>query len=319
MRSFLSACVVGLLCGMNVSADGMFGTLPMEHTIEVMWVQDFSMSYETDMKLLTSAFADVVEELKWTFPHSKFGLAGFTDIPVEPFGYPQSSDYCYQLRSKLTRATSKLNRSFQAAQIHSGGDWKESQLTALIKAAGQIQTGWYPDPATPNGYKVNRIVVMVTDSGFHTGGDGAKLLKANPVEDELINDDCAMMDYPTVEQVKDVLERKDVTPIFLVTQEVRPIYRNLVKDLGNRGVVVDLDSHTRNLRQAVRMGIKGALSKVSPGELSPFGRDDSIYASANFTCVGAECCAGYDCVAASGEAIVLHFEKLPNNFDLKIQ
>lgn len=289
-----SVCAVFLAASSVIDAHP-FGLAPYYHTLDLLWVQDFSLSFENDLPLLRQQFPDAIEELKWTFPHSRFGLAGFTDKPLEKFGYEVSKDYCYQLRYKLTRYTSRLRESFDAAKTHSGGDWPESQLQAMLTAARSNETNWSETDETPNGYLIHRLMVIVTDAGYHQAGDS----KLPPNDGDGVVD-CLGEDYPSVEQVKDALSARSITPLFLVTADVAPIYRRLVRDLGNNGVVWKIENDSRNVRNALTSAISAVLNNDCDGERCDGG------------CVGENCCNGEHC-DAEADAVLIHIDQMPKN------
>eukprot|EP01055_Gregarina_sp_Pseudo9_P000599 Gregarina_sp_Pseudo_9__598@NODE_1382_length_1647_cov_393_258706_g1288_i0_p1_GENE_NODE_1382_length_1647_cov_393_258706_g1288_i0NODE_1382_length_1647_cov_393_258706_g1288_i0_p1_ORF_typecomplete_len312_score48_32Integrin_beta/PF00362_18/3_8e41VWA/PF00092_28/0_056_NODE_1382_length_1647_cov_393_258706_g1288_i030938 len=280
-----------------------YGVLPYYNTIDLMWLQDFSSTYEDDLANLRRELPAVMEDLKAIFPHSKFGLGGFVDKPTGEFGYPESSDYCYQLKYPLTRYTERVEMALKLAQVHSGNDWPESQLHAMLGAALSNDSHWSPLPLTPNGYKIHRLMVVATDSLFHQAGDSK--LPANNADGV---EDCLGEDYPSVKQVADALERSHITPLFLVSEKVAPWYRGLVKDLGDVGVVVTVAEDSSDLADAVTLAINLALGNgCSEPEACPGG------------CRGVDCCSGVlACKDSPAAAVFIKMDHVPKNIKIQL-
>eukprot|EP01053_Blabericola_migrator_P005651 Blabericola_migrator_1__5650@NODE_286_length_10380_cov_74_401920_g236_i0_p3_GENE_NODE_286_length_10380_cov_74_401920_g236_i0NODE_286_length_10380_cov_74_401920_g236_i0_p3_ORF_typecomplete_len302_score49_70Integrin_beta/PF00362_18/2_2e42_NODE_286_length_10380_cov_74_401920_g236_i075658470 len=280
-----------------------YGVLPYYHTIDLMWLQDFSNTYSDDLANIRRSLPLIMEDLKAIFPHSKFGLGGFVDKPLGEFGYAESSDYCYELKYKLTRYVDRITLALSKAQVHSGNDWAEAQLHAMLGAALSNQTSWSNLPMTPNGYKVHRLMVVNTDSGYHKAGD-TQLPKNNADGVE----DCLGEDYPSVEQVSKALATQHITPIFLVTEEVAPLYRGLVKLLDNNGVVYPVASDSSDLDTAVEKSINIALGNDCEDELCSLG------------CFGEDCCDGaYACNDQPAAAVVVKLDHMPKSVRLSLQ
>eukprot|EP01056_Protomagalhaensia_sp_Gyna25_P005602 Protomagalhaensia_sp_Gyna_25__5601@NODE_773_length_2646_cov_832_530495_g606_i0_p1_GENE_NODE_773_length_2646_cov_832_530495_g606_i0NODE_773_length_2646_cov_832_530495_g606_i0_p1_ORF_typecomplete_len304_score37_63Integrin_beta/PF00362_18/2e41_NODE_773_length_2646_cov_832_530495_g606_i015592470 len=281
-----------------------YGVLPYYHTIDLMWLQDFSATYEDDLINLKRELPNLMEDLKAVFPHSKFGLGGFVDKPMGEFGYEESSDYCFHMKYSMTRYTSRIREVLELSKIHSGADWAESQLHAMLGAALSNETRWSELPMTPNGYKIHRLMVVNTDAGYHQAGDAS--LPANNADGV---EDCLGEDYPSVEQVAEALNQQQITPLFLVTEEVAPLYRGLVRALGNNGVVYPIANDSSDIGIATQHAINLALG-------NPCGNDDMC----SIGCYGTDCCDGeFDCNNDPAAAIVIKLSNVPKQFKVAIK
>ena len=56
-------------------------------------------------------------------------------------------------------------------------------------------------------------------------------------------------------QVKRALENAGITPLFLVTDNAVPYYRDLVRQLG-RGTVVSISESSENLLESLNQGVE---------------------------------------------------------------
>eukprot|EP01054_Gregarina_sp_Poly1_P001686 Gregarina_sp_Poly_1__1685@NODE_1432_length_4160_cov_258_183728_g950_i0_p2_GENE_NODE_1432_length_4160_cov_258_183728_g950_i0NODE_1432_length_4160_cov_258_183728_g950_i0_p2_ORF_typecomplete_len303_score51_90Integrin_beta/PF00362_18/2_2e44IFR3_antag/PF14754_6/0_42_NODE_1432_length_4160_cov_258_183728_g950_i016632571 len=282
-----------------------YGVSPYYHTIDLMWLQDFSASYEDDLVNLRRELPAIFEDLKSIFPHSKFGLGGFVDKPVGDFGYPESSDYCYELKYRLTRYIDRIALVLENAHAHSGKDWPESQLHAMLGATLSNETKWSALPMTPNGYKIHRLMVVSTDAAYHQAGDS----KLEPNNADGV-EDCLGEDYPSVEQVKNALDKMHITPIFLVTNEVAAVYRGLVKALDNNGVVFPVKEDSSDIAAAIEKSINLALGNDCATN------DEQCSAGCN----GVDCCEGaFDCDETQGAAVLIKLDKVPHQIKLSLK
>eukprot|EP01057_Protomagalhaensia_wolfi_P006285 Protomagalhaensia_wolfi_Nauph_80__6284@NODE_965_length_1848_cov_226_147595_g730_i0_p1_GENE_NODE_965_length_1848_cov_226_147595_g730_i0NODE_965_length_1848_cov_226_147595_g730_i0_p1_ORF_typecomplete_len306_score51_74Integrin_beta/PF00362_18/6_7e42_NODE_965_length_1848_cov_226_147595_g730_i01711088 len=274
-----------------------YGVLPYYHTIDLMWLQDFSATYEDDLTNLKHELPNLFDDLRAIFPHSKFGLGGFVDKPMGEFGYEESSDYCYHMKYPLTRYTSHIQEALELSKVHSGADWAESQLHAMLGAALSKETRWSELPMTPNGYKIHRLMVVNTDAGYHQAGDATSLPSNNADGVE----DCLGEDYPSVEQVAEALNQEQITPLFLVTEEVAPLYRGLVRALGDNGVVYPIADDSSDIATATQHAINLALG-------NPCGDNEICSAG----CYGTDCCDGeFECNNDPAAAIVIKLSSVP--------
>lgn len=290
--------------GSVATMEQKFGILPFYNTIELMWLQDFSATFENDYTNLKRQVPDAFEELKKIFPHSRFGLGGFVDKPMGDFGFLESSDYCYQLKYPLTRYTDHVKLALEKSQIHSGKDWPESQLHAMLGASLSPDTRWSANPLTPNGYKIHRLLVVATDSLYHRAGDSDL-----PVNNQDGVENCLEEDYPSVDQVAAALDRMQITPLFLVTEDVAPWYRGLVKDLRNHGVVYPIKKDSSDIGKGVLEAVKLALGGTC---------DEKDECSIG--CRGAQCCGGsFKCSENPPAAVLIKLDNAPKEIKVHLQ
>lgn len=355
---------LSIFCGFAPIADGFhkFDNLPYEHTVQALWLQDVSYGFNDVKENLVRAVSDVGITLKTEFLHGRLGLATFSDIPVGKFGYRESEDYCYKSEYGLTTYTERLALALSNTQMHSGRDWREAQLSAMVGALTDPASRWSSHTHTPNGLVINKYLVLATNSGYHVAGDrnvinsesdsysesDADLDTPSPVPAFDVNDAaaahthendnsaeanadepseseseseigtgsgfagyCLKADYPSTEQVRDLLKEKAVIPVFLVPSEISPIYRNLVRLLGGSGAVGVVQPDFSNVA-AVFEAILKHLLDLADGNLP-------VCVGADCPCAGDDCCKGRDC-ARDAAALIVHFEAgLPNSLKIGIK
>jgi len=108
-----------------------------------------------------------------------FGVAGFDDYPVSPYGY--GADLPFYLLQRTTPSASDAQTAVNLLTTHGGGDIAEGQVPALWATATGGALGSYLEAQTEcepteSGYPCFRpgalpIVVMITDAPFHNAFD----------------------------------------------------------------------------------------------------------------------------------------------------
>lgn len=196
---------------------------PDERNIDIYLLLDVSGSFEDDLPSIRAALQDLVGRkasgrLKGRI---RLGLGTFVDIPTlrAPNIYP------YRHHQNLTEDLTRVLAAARIGIVYGNHDEPESQLYAMRETAQRAGSIGFADDAA-------RFVVVVTDAGYHQGGE-----------------------HPSVAQVKAAFDSANLTPIFLVTNNEVGTYRNLVAKLG-RGAVVPLSSDSSNLLQALSSGIQ---------------------------------------------------------------
>ena len=221
--------------------------------LDLFLVQDLSYSFANDLNVLETKLPELLDTIKEEYPGSRFGLGSFVDKPVEPFGYSISEDYCYRLHYALRdlKDIADLPSVLSSLETYSGNDWEENQLEALLHAVRAVGTGWkFEEDRVP-------ILIVSTDAGFHRAGDGKS--KAQSVSwtgnSGGYDVDCLGEDYPSVAQVAQAINEKDVKVIFLVSPDLVPYYEKVKDDMGVDGVVMDLQTDSSNIISAVRSAL----------------------------------------------------------------
>lgn len=275
---------------LSESANDIIRKYTKNTIVEVAWVQDFSASQIDDLPNLRGQIPATFATLKGKFKDSRFGLVGFVDKPIEPHGSNSSADYCNRIKYPLTSNVDKIVKALSIAVVHSGRDWPESQLHAMLGTALNRTMKWSAYGDAKDGRKILKFMIVVTDAGFHVAGE-ADLPPNNGDGDE----DCIGEDYPSIAQVSGALEKKGIIPIFLTVKDVAPVYRQLVKKLNNNGAVGVISSDSSNLEEAV-------LRAMSPY----IGNPQSCVESPD-CCYGKACCEDSpDCDSDSEVVIRIH-------------
>ncbi|MEZ2275505.1 MAG: hypothetical protein ACBR12_01185 [Microcoleus sp.] len=232
--------------------------------LDVFLLQDLSLSFEEDLPILKRLVPNLLDDLRKIQPDAKFGVGSFIDKPIEPFG-DKNNAYVYQLEQPLTNDKDVVRSTVNnLLTISRGGDLPEAQLEALLQVARRtIQTN-------PIGFRNNarRVVVVSTDAIYHKGGDGAEA-KPRPITkpnngDTVIDPD---EDFPSITQVKQALSDANIFPVFTIAEDNDEIdnisvYQDLVDNKIGFGKVVQLQSNSSNLVQAITDGLVQANSQI---------------------------------------------------------
>jgi len=240
-RGATTSVLMDLRAGATTYVDGRTITLAGGTTVtsplDLMLVQDCSGSFGDDVATVQALAPDLLATIQGLAPDYTVGVSSFVDKPTSPFGSPP--DYEFQVDQGLSSTDSDFIDGVNGLTVLSGGDFPESQMTALLQVALRTaEVGWRGGSL--------KIVVLTTDAIPHFAGD-------HPVGDNNGDDvldgpgnDGTGEDYPTIAQVRDALEAAGIIPIFAVTTDVTTAYLDLVRDLS-RGAVVDLSSDSDDI------------------------------------------------------------------------
>ncbi|WP_318285954.1 pre-peptidase C-terminal domain-containing protein [Limnospira fusiformis] len=250
---------MNIVPGDNISFD-ITATVPSDSAettaIDLVFLTDLSGSFWDDLPVMQRLAPRIVKEVQDIQPDTKFGLASFIDKPIWPFG--GSTDYVYETHLPLTDSLPDFQDALGRLEIGFGGDAPEAQLEGLMHVALREEEVGYRNNS-------RRIVVLSTDARYHEAGAGgaAGITTANNGDTVLDGRPAGTgEDYPSVAQVRNALEETGVIPIFAVTRDVVPVYRELVDQLGF-GTVETLRSDSSNLVNVVTSGLETILSDLT--------------------------------------------------------
>jgi len=170
----------------------------------------------------------------------RFGVGIFEDIPVSPFGWPNTPySIPYETEIPLSEQfdASTIETTVKELSAHNGGDPKQSQLTALLAACAQSDIGWRQNST--------KIIVLITWADYHAAGDYN--MTANSGNGILYGTPLGVgQDYPSEQQVSNACNSRNISVIFLVAQELEPEYMTLAYNFFN-STVLSLSGDPSNL------------------------------------------------------------------------
>ena len=126
--------------------------------VDVVFVVDISGSFADDLPNFKSQAPGLIEDLQDSASDLRVGLCSFSDYAVYPHG--SWKDVPYKRDIDLTSDTSQVLSAINSLAILSGGDYPESQLTALWEAAAGDEKMTFRDDAI-------KIFILWTDAAFH--------------------------------------------------------------------------------------------------------------------------------------------------------
>ena len=214
---------------------------PDERKVDLYLLLDSSGSFQDDLPSIRKTVQDLIRRAAAGKLQGqvRLGLGSFIDKPIGP--YP--SLYTYKHLQSLTTDFAKVLAGLRTIDIKENYDEPEAQLEAMLEAAGRTGQIGFTDDA-------QRIMVVITDEDYHKAGDYPA-----PPEDGKADGNPLNEDYPSVAQVKRALENAGITPLFLVTDNAVPYYRDLVRQLG-RGTVVSISESSENLLESLNQGVE---------------------------------------------------------------
>jgi Ca2+-binding RTX toxin-like protein len=222
----------------TVSVDIEVGDKPQKY--DVFLLQDVSGSFGDDLANVQAQFSTLFDTLT-AGGDARFGLGSFVDKPLLPFGFGGTGDFVYETNVGITGDKAAVQAALDGLEAHWGVDAPDAQLEALLQVAvREAEVGFRAD--------AEKFVVMTTDSPFHIEGDYPDF---GPNDlDAVIGSE----DYPTVEDVGNLLKSAGITPVFAVTADVADLYQNLVDAWGIGGVTI-LDADSTNYATTIDDGL----------------------------------------------------------------
>uniref|UniRef100_A0A8C5I6Q7 Integrin beta n=1 Tax=Gouania willdenowi TaxID=441366 RepID=A0A8C5I6Q7_GOUWI len=233
------------------------------YPVDLYYLMDLSYSMKDDLANVKELGKDLLAVLKKVTKHARIGFGAFVDKTVLPYTNTnkkklekpcdendQQCQAAFGYRHVLSMTDSEAEFRNQVSQQYISGnlDPPEGSLDAMMQAAVcRNEIGWRNSST--------RLLVLTTDAGFHTAGDGklAGILEPN-------DEQCHMggqlytksneMDYPSVGQLATMLEKNNIQPIFAVTQNVEKVYKELSEMIPKSEVGI-LSSDSRNVVQLI--------------------------------------------------------------------
>ncbi|SHJ43010.1 von Willebrand factor type A domain-containing protein [Desulfatibacillum alkenivorans DSM 16219] len=152
--------------------------------VDMLFITDISGSYSDDINTFQEKAATIIQDLTDRGLDIQFGVAAFSDFPIDPYGDASYNDEAFILFQSITDQEADVVSAINLLDqpIRNGNDTPESQLEALYQAAGGSGRdvdgdGSYNDPGdippTPVGWRegVQKIIVLSTDAPFHDSGE----------------------------------------------------------------------------------------------------------------------------------------------------
>jgi hypothetical protein len=146
--------------------------------MDVLFLVDASGSYGDDIATMQANSAAILNDMSSRGFDVAFGVAAFSDFPLETYGDPAFGDEAFYLLQSITTDTDEATNGINALTTYYGLDGPESQLEALYQCATGAGRdingdGDYDDAGEllPRsiGWRAGtqRVIVFSTDARFH--------------------------------------------------------------------------------------------------------------------------------------------------------
>ncbi|XP_036814835.1 integrin beta-2 isoform X1 [Oncorhynchus mykiss] len=245
------------------------------YPVDLYYLMDLSYSMEDDLRSIKTLGNELFNALQGITKKGRIGFGSFVDKTVLPFTNTnpeklnkpcaETEMYCqpafgYRHVLSMTEKKAEFESKVNKQRISGNLDSPEGTLDAIMQAAvcGE-RIGWRNSST--------RLIVLTTDDGFHMAGDGklAGILEPNDERcymDNNLYSKSNEMDYPSVGQVANQLEKNNIQPIFAVTKNMEKVYRELSKMIPKSEVgVLSADSH--NVVELIKNAYNRLSSKVT--------------------------------------------------------
>ncbi|XP_045622174.2 integrin beta-PS isoform X1 [Procambarus clarkii] len=262
------------------------------YPVDLYYLMDGSKSMSDDKKTVTELGKVLVDRMKEITSNFKVGFGIFVDktilpyISTLPFKASSSCEECeapysYKNILKLTDDSDAFVHAVKTSKLATNLDYPEGSLDALMQAmVCEEQVNWR--------HQSIRLILVSTDAGFHIAGDG-KLGGITTPNDKSCHLDHrgvythdAILDYPSVGEIREMVEKSGVHLVFAITGDQEPLYNHL-KDLIPRTSYNILAADSSNIIDILSSKVKDVISRVS---LSVEGSTEDISVKLYSNCSG---------------------------------
>ena len=276
-----------------------FSVKPAENfPLDLYILMDLSNSFRDDLIQVKKLAPSLANSLSNLTDDSLIGFGTFTDKRTPPFTSNKQLDLgwtyngmpsCQETRecslpiafehvSDLTNSSEEFNSTIQGVILSTSADAPEGTLDAMMQAVVCNKViGWRD--------KSRKVLLVMTDAVVHSAGDGklAGIVRQNdelchtmydPEHDKIHYISSAEYDYPSLEQLRLVMRRNSIVPVFAVTTDIQD-YFQLIKDRLN-SFITTIAEDSSNLLSVIEEAYNDIISRVSLDYDSPEFLDTSL-------------------------------------------
>jgi hypothetical protein len=151
--------------GESYSLGKTVGTPSIPPKIDLCVLEDETASFSDDIANFKAAAPGLFASIVAAAPDSQFGVHGFRDYPISPFG--AGGDWVHRKLSALSPSGPAFVAGVNALTAGGGADIPEALLDAVVATVqGPDACEWRADP------EVTRVLVAITDAPAHLPGGG---------------------------------------------------------------------------------------------------------------------------------------------------
>ncbi|XP_013393648.1 integrin beta-PS isoform X1 [Lingula anatina] len=248
--------------------------LAENYPVDLYYLMDMSRSMNIHREKLAALGVKISNEMAAITEDFRLGFGSYVDKVTMPYvsiyapklNNPCSeSDKCaapygYRHELSLTNDAKIFSEKVLATPISGNLDVPEGGFDAVVQAVVCEETVGWRSPS-------RRLLIMSTDSPFHSAGDGklAGIVRPNDLNCHMDADnyytESLNQDYPSISQVREVLQNKDVVLIFAVTQNQFNVYKEL-SDFFPNSLTGELKNDSSNVVQLIKEVYQNISSQV---------------------------------------------------------
>lgn len=230
--------------------------------LDLYLLMDLSYSMRDDLDNLKGLGSEIAETIGNITTNFRLGFGSFVDKRVAPYVSTRTnrlndpcldgcdSPYSYRHITSLVNNSQEFNAGIQARRISGNLDSPEGGFDGFLQSiVCQDLIGWRET--------ARRLLLYITDAGFHYAGDGKLGGAFVPHTGECLTgpqdgntpidyEEYFRLDYPSIGQIQQNLRRFDIIPIFAAVSNAQPFYTNLAAALEG-AFVGTLASDSRNV------------------------------------------------------------------------
>ena len=212
-----------------IPAIGGEETKLIKYPADIVFLLDVSGSFGDDLPVWKEVFPQLLSDIQRRVS-VKFGVGSFSDQPLLPFGSPLIPDYPFRNETGFLLVDNiAIVNAIENLIILNGRDSPESQMYALLRASTATisnETG-YAETFTEYEFKSkDRVIVLITDAGFHYNEEGAPrwLTPGNEFYPKRV--DVAINLYVGNIQLFCLIQNPSVIPVYQSFMSESYVYNN---------------------------------------------------------------------------------------------
>ena len=270
-----------------------FTVKPAENfPLDLYILMDLSNSYKEDLVIVKQLAPTLANSLNNLTDDALIGFGTFIDKLTEPYfsekhinlGFKDKNDnpscirdeecsfpVAFEHVSNLTNSSDDFNNALQMVSISTNADIPEGALDGMMQATVCTDLiGWRDNS--------RKVLIVMTDAIVHTAGDGrlGGIVKINDEtchtqyskeHDRFLYTASTEYDYPSLEQLRLVLRRYGIVPVFAVPSAEFD-YFNMTAGLLN-GLVAETADDSSDLLIVVAEAYNDIVSQVTVDYDSP--------------------------------------------------
>ncbi|CAB3248238.1 unnamed protein product [Arctia plantaginis] len=220
-----------------------------DYPLDVYYLIDISYTMKYQKSALETQAKAIYAQLSDYTNNVKLGIGSFVEKPGFPYvdrirpTNTTTLSHAFKNHLSLTKNVSAFENTIKNIKFGANYDDPESGLDGLMQAMiCKDELQWRNDS--------RRIIVLCTDSTYHSAGDGKIVGAIKPndmkchLDNDLYNETFALTyDYPSISQIDKVAREGQFIIVFATKESVSTEYNYLAKDIfGAKHAVLDFEN-----------------------------------------------------------------------------